>query len=164
MRQLVLIAAAVAAMRCFGIAASQAWVEQYVSNYVARTAAEIQAGTTVVSTNGSTVVTANAGRPGEMRLVIQDFTDAAMIATNCTTAAEARGVTNGCVFVWNGTGAYLNPNGTITATPTNLVYSGVGSMSTNGVERFAGWFDAYGGLIQADTSFSITNGMAEVAR
>lgn len=164
MRDLMLVAAAVAAMRCFGIAASQAWVEQYVSNYVARTAAEIQAGTTVVSTNGSTVVTANAGRPGEMRLVIQDFTDAAMIATNCTAAAEARGVTNGCVFVWNGTGAYLNPNGTITATPTNLVYSGVGSMSTNGVERFAGWFDAYGGLIQADTSFSITNGMAEVAR
>ncbi len=164
MRDLMLVAAAVAAMRCFGIAASQAWVEQYVSNYVARTAAEIQAGTTVVSTNGSTVVTANAGRPGEMRLVIQDFTDAAMIATNCTAAAEARGVTNGCVFVWNGAGAYLNPNGTITATPTNLVYSGVGSMSTNGVERFAGWFDAYGGLIQADTSFSITNGMAEVAR
>lgn len=164
MRDLMLVAAAVAAMRCFGIAASQAWVEQYVSNYVARTAAEIQAGTTVVSTNGSTVVTANAGRPGEMRLVIQDFTDAAMIATNCTAAAEARGVTNGCVFVWNGAGAYLNPNGTITATPTNLVYSGVGSMSTNGVERFAGWFDAYGGLIQADASFSITNGMAEVAR
>lgn len=164
MRDLMLVAAAVAAMRCFGIAASQAWVEQYVSNYVARTAAEIQAGTTVVSTNGSTVVTANAGRPGEMRLVIQDFTDAAMIATNCTAAAEARGVTNGCVFVWNGAGAYLNLNGTITATPTNLVYSGVGSMSTNGVERFAGWFDAYGGLIQADTSFSITNGMAEVAR
>lgn len=164
MRQLIVIAAVAAAMRCFGIAASQAWVENYVSNYVAKTAAEVQAGTTVVTSNGSMVVTANAGRPNEMRLVVQAFTDAAMIATNCTAAAEARGVTNGCVFVWNGAGAYLNPNGTITATPTNLVYSGVGSMSTNGVERFAGWFDAYGGLIQADTSFSITNGMAEVAR
>lgn len=164
MRKLITVAAAAAAMRCFGIAASQAWVENFVSNYVARTAAEIQAGTTVVSTNGSMVVTANAGRTGEMRLVIQDFTDAAMIATNCTAAAEARGVTNGCVFVWNGAGAYLNPNGTITATATNLVYSGVGSVATNGVERFTGWFDSYGGLIQADISFSITNGMAEVTR
>lgn len=162
MRNLILIAATVAAMRCFGIAASQAWVANYVSNYVARTAAEVQAGTTVAQTNGSTVITANGGTTNEMRLVVQDFADAALLATNCTVAAMAQGVTNGCTFVWNGAGVYINPHGTITATPTNLVFSGVSSVSTNGVERFAGWFDVVGALIQADTSFAITNGMTEV--
>lgn len=164
MRHLILIAAAVAAIRCFGIAASQAWVAEYVSNYVERAAATVQAGTTVVSSNGCTIVTANGGTSNEVRLVVQDFSDAAMVATNCAASAEARGITNGCVFVWNGAGAYVNPLGVISCTPTNLVYSGVGSVATNGVERFAGWFDAYGGLIQPDTSFAITNGMEEVGR
>lgn len=146
------------------IAASQAWVAHYVSNYVARTAAEVQAGTTVVPTNGCTVVTANGGTDDEMRLVVQDFADAALLSTNCTLTATAQGITNGCMFVWNGAGAYINPHGTITATPTNLVFSGVSSVSTNGLERFAGWFDVFGAKIQADTSFVITNGMTEVHR
>ena len=162
MKQLILIAAAVAAMRCFGIAASQAWVENYVSNYVAAAAASVQAGTTAVQTNGCTVITANPGAEGEMRLVVQDATDAALEATNCMGSATAQGITNGCTFVWNGAGLYINPHGAIMATPTNLVFSGVSAVSTNGLERFAGWFDAYGVLIQADTSFAITNGMTEV--
>ena len=164
MRHLIMIAVAVAAIRCFGIAASQAWVAEYVSNYVERAAATVQAGTTVVSSNGCTIVTANGGTSNEVRLVVQDSSDAAMVATNCAASAEARGITNGCVFVWNGAGAYVNPLGVISCTPTNLVYSGVGSVATNGVERFAGWFDAYGGLIQPDTSFAITNGTEEVGR
>ena len=163
MKQLVMIAAAVAAVECFGIAASQAWVENYVSNYVARTAAEVQAGTTVVTTNGVTVIEAGSGR-NAVRLIMEDSTDAALLATNCTATATAQGITNGCTFVWNGAGAYVNPHGTIAATPTNLVFSGVASVSTNGVERFAGWFDAYGALIQPHTSLSITNGMTEVTQ
>lgn len=161
MKQLILMAAAVAAMRCFGIAASQAWVAEYVSNYVSRVSAEVQAGTTVTYSNGCTVVTANAGSTNEMRLVVQDFSDAALIATNCSVLAESHGVTNGCTFVWNGAGEYVNPNGTVYSTPTNLVHSGVCSFSTNGVERFTGLFDATFALIQPGTSFSITNGMTE---
>ena len=164
MRNLILVFAAVAALRCFGIAASQAWVANYVSNYVAQSYASVQAGTTVAQTNGCTVITANPGADGEMRLVVQDFADAAMLATNCTGAATAQGITNGCTFVWNGAGAYINPHGTIAATPTNLVFSGVSSVFTNGMERFAGWFDAYGALIQPHTSLSITNGMTEVTQ
>lgn len=165
MRGIALVAvAALCAARCFGIAASQAWVAAYVSNYVAGSAAEVQAGTTVVSSNGSKVVAVNAGRPDGMRLVIQDFADAALCATNCTAASETRGITNGCLFVWNGTGSYVNPCGTVVATSTNLVWEGVGSVATNGVERFAGWFDAYGALVQPDTSLAITNGMTEVQR
>ena len=164
-RLLVLCAlAALAAPRAFGIAASQAWVAAYVSNYVAGSAASVQAGTTVVRTNGCTVITANPGAGGEMRLVLQDFADAALVATNCTVAAAARWVTNGCLFVWDGAGAYIGPNGTVTATPTNLVFSGVSSAYTNGVERFAGWFDAFGVKIQADASLAVTNGMKEVAQ
>lgn len=165
MKRLVIILTAklcLASHPVFGIAASQAWVENYVSNYVARTAAEVQAGTVTVRTNGSMVVTANPGRANEMRLVVPDFTDAAMIVTNCTSASEAQGITNGTVFVWNGAGEYINPLGVISCTSTNLVYSGVGSTTIDGFERFVGWFDAYGGLIQADTSFAITNGMTEV--
>lgn len=167
MRRLAIVLTAklcLASRLAFGIAASQAWVENYVSNYAARTAAEVQAGTVTVRTNGSMVVTANPGGANEMRLVIQDFSDAAMVATNCTASAIAQGVTNGCVFVWNGAGAYVNPLGAISCTATNMVFEGVGSVATNGVERFAGWFDAYGGLIQPDTSFAITNGMEEVGR
>ena len=161
MKNIIMITVAVAAMRCFGIAASQAWVEQYVSNYVARSAAEVQAGTTVVSSNGVTIISAGEGA-GRVRLEIEELTDAALLATNCAASAEARGITNGCMFVWNGAGAYVNPLGVISCTPTNLVFSGVASVSTNGVERFAGWFDAYGVLIQPHTSLSITNGMVEV--
>ena len=163
MRNLILVFAAVAAMRCFGIAASQAWVEQYVSNYVARSAAEVQAGTTVASSNGVTTIDAGEGA-GRVRLEIEELTDAAMLATNCTVAATAQGITNGCMFVWNGAGAYVNPLGVISCTSSNLVYSGVGSVATNGMERFAGWFDAYGVLIQPHTSLSITNGMTEVTQ
>ncbi len=156
--------AALAAPCAFGIAASQSWVTNYVSNYVASVAASVQAGTTVAQTNGCTVITANLGADSEMRLVLQDFADAALLATNCTATATARGITNGCTFVWDGAGAYTNPHGTITATPTNLVFSGVSSASTNGVERFVGWFDAFGVKIQAATSFAITNGMVEVTQ
>ena len=162
MKQLILIAAAVAAIRCFGIAASQAWVAEYVSNYVGRASASVQAGTTVSVSNGCTVVTANAGSTNEMRLVVQDFSDAAMVATNCLAQAVSAGVTNGCTFVWNGAGAYVNPLGVISCTSTNLVWDGVGSVATNGLLRFEGWFDATGVLIQPSASLAITNGM-EVA-
>ena len=164
MRHLVMIAAAVAAMRCFGIAASQAWVADYVSNYVARTSAEVRAGTTVAVSNGCTVVTANAGSTNEMRLVVQDFSDAALLATNCLAQAVSAGVTNGCTFVWNGAGAYVNPLGAISCTSTNLVWDGVASFPTNGVERFEGWFDVTGARLQPDASFAITNGMMEVTQ
>ena len=164
MKKVLFLFAAMCAAQCFGIAASQAWVANYVSNYVARTTAEVQAKTTVTSSNGCTVVTANGGTDDEMRLVVQDFADAAMLATNCTLTATAQGITNGCTFVWNGAGAYINPHGAISCTKTNLVFSGVSSVSTNGLERFAGWFDAYGVLIQPHTSLAITNGMGEVAK
>ena len=162
MKRIVILAfAAMCAANCFGIAASQAWVEQYVSNYVERAAATVQAGTVVASTNGSTTVTASTGTGSEMRLVVQDFSDAALLATNCTASANAHGVTNGCLFVWNGAGAYINPAGTVSCTSSNLVWEGVGSIRTNGVDRFSGWFDVLGALIQPDTSLSITNGMME---
>ena len=161
MKQLILIAAAVAARRCFGIAASQAWVSNYVAQAISSSRAEREATATVTTTGGVTVIETGSGR-GAVRLVIEDATDAAMVATNCAAQAVSAGVTNGCVFVWNGAGAYVNPLGVISCTPTNLVYSGVASFPTNGVDRFEGWFDVQGILIQPDTSFAITNGM-EVA-
>ena len=159
MRNLILVFAAVAAMRCFGIAASQAWVSNYVAQAISGSKAEVMANVDVADTNGVVRIVS-----GDVTLTYEEATDAAMLATNCTAAAIAQGVTNGCTFVWNGAGAYVNPHGTIAATPTNLVFSGIASVSTNGVERFAGWFDAYGALIQPHTSLSITNGMTEVTQ
>ena len=154
-------AAAFAAFAAFGIAASQAWVTNYVAKAIASSAAQIETTGTVVSTNGVTVYEVTSAS-GWMRLVVEDATDAALRATNCTASAVAGGVTNGTLFVWNGAGAYVNPSGTVSCTATNLVYSGVGSVRTNGVERFAGLFDAVGVLIQPSTSLSTTNGITEV--
>lgn len=155
-------AAAFTPLSVLAIAASQAWVANYVSNYVAGVAASVQAGTTVATSNNCTVVTANGGTTNEVRLVIENATDAALRATNCTVSAVSRGVTNGCTFVWNGAGAYINPHGTITATRTNFVYSGVASVRTNGVDRFAGWFDCFGVRLQPSVSYAITNSISEV--
>lgn len=165
MRKLLILAAVAAALlprQVFAIAASQAWVAQYVSNYVAQTEAAVKAGVTTAASNNCTYITANAGTTNEVRLVIEDATDAALCATNCTGAAVAQGITNGLYFVWNGAGSYVNPAGTIAATRTNFVFRGVSSVRTNGVDRFAGWFDAYGAMIQPSVSLSITNATQEV--
>ena len=165
MKQLITIALCAAALLAATAEdvkiATRDWVTNYVAQSISASRAEMEASTTVTTTNGVTVIEAGSGR-NAVRLVYQNPTDAALLATNCTATAIAQGVTNGCMFVWNGAGAYINPNGTITATPTNLVFSGVGSVATNGVERFAGWFDAAGVLIQPNTSFSVTNGITEV--
>jgi hypothetical protein len=141
--------------------ATREWVTNYVARSIEASRAELAASATVTTSNGFTVVEAGSGQSA-VRLVYQNPADAALEATNCTAAAQAQGVTNGCVFVWNGAGAYINPRGVVSCTATNLVYSGVASVHTNGVERFAGLFDARGVLIQPQTSFAITNGMTEV--
>lgn len=164
MRKCLILAVCAAALlprSVLGIAASQAWVSNYVAQAISSSRAELTANATVTTSNGFTVVEAGSGQTA-VRLVYQNPADAALEATNCTAAAQAQGVTNGCLFVWNDAGAYINPHGVISCTQTNLVFSGVSSISTNGVERFAGWFDAAGVLIQPNTSFAITNGMAEV--
>lgn len=160
---LVACAAFLAAHSAFAIAASQAWVTNYVAQALATSRAELESTATVTSSNGVTEISVGSGLKS-MRLVYENPTDAALKATNCTAAAIQQGVTNGTLFVWNGMGAYINPLGVVSCTSTNIVFSGVGSVATNGFERFAGWFDAYGVLIQPHTSLAITNGMTEVIR
>jgi hypothetical protein len=152
-------AAACFALTAFGIAASQAWVTNYVAQAIATSRAELQATATVTATNGTRVVSA-----GAVRLVVEDCTDAALLATNCTGSAVSRGVTNGVLFVWNGAGAYVNPCGVVSCTASNMVYSGVASVYTNGLVRFAGFFDAEPVLVQPHVSHSVTNGMMEVSQ
>lgn len=141
--------------------ATRDWVTNYVAQAISSSRSELEATATVTATGGVTVIEVGDGQ-NVMRLMYEDSTDAALRATNCTAAAATAGVTNGCTFVWNGAGAYINPAGAVTATPSNLVYSGVSSVRTNGVERFAGLFDAYGVLIQPRTSYAITNAIEEV--
>ncbi len=152
--------ASLAAHGAFGIAASQAWVENFVSNYVANSAAEVQIGTTTSMADGITTITTPTG--GTM--TVEPSSDAALRATNCTATAVAASVTNGTLFVWNGAGAYVSPAGNVTATATNLLWRAVGSVASDGLERFAGWFDVKGVRIQPSTSFAITNAIQEVAQ
>lgn len=162
-KTIICMLAAIAVSSAFGIAASQAWVSNYVAQAISRSAGEMQATATVTATNGVTVFVVGNDSV-RTRLVVEDSSDAALLATNCMTQAVSAGVTNGCTFVWNGAGAYVNPLGVISCTPTNLVWGNVGSVATNGVERFEGWFDVRGVLIQPHTSHAITNGMMEVTR
>lgn len=165
MKKLLIVLAAVLGVvdHAFGIAASQAWVTNYVAQAIATSRAELETTATVTATGGVRSIETGKGT-GIVRLVIEDASDAALKATNCTVAATSRGITNGLLFVWNAAGSYVNPRGTIACTASNMVYSGVSSVRTNGLERFAGWFDAYGVLIQPRTSFAVTNGMMEVSQ
>jgi len=166
MRKWLMLSLCVAALlpqTVLAIAASQAWVSNYVAQAISASRAELRANTTVTSTNGVTVIESGSGGTS-VRLVIEEASDIALKATNCTATAIAQGVTNGCTFVWNGAGAYINPLGVISCTSSNFVFSGIGSFPTNGVDRFAGLFDAYGVRIQPHTSLAITNGMTGVAQ
>lgn len=164
--------AAVLPHSVFAIAASQAWVADYVGDYVGNyvsnffvhAAATSVGGTTVADFDDTLHFTVNSGTDDELVLEIQKFTDAALVATNCTALAEADGVVDGTCFVWNGAGEYVNPAcESIFATSSNLVFRSVASVPTNGVERFEGWFDAVGVLLQRDRSFAITNIVEEVS-
>lgn len=155
--------AACLAMSAFAIAASQAWVTNYVAQAIASSRASIEATATVTKSNGITEYVLNTGS-GQVRMTMEDATDAALIATNCTLAAQFWGVTNGCTFVWNGAGAYINPHGRVACTATNMVYRGVASTYSDGVLHFEEYFDAAAVLIQPSVSHSITNGMVEVAQ
>lgn len=161
MRKILILAAIAAALlprQVFAIAASQAWVKDYVTNYVAQTTARVE------TTTSNGVTTVRSGSESKfVELEYEEPTDRALLAANCTSAAVSQGVTNGTLFVWNGAGAYVNPAGNVTATETCLVFDGVESVHVYGYERFEGLFDAKGVLIQPVTSYAVTNGM-EVVR
>ncbi len=117
--------AALCAARCFGIAASQAWVISYVAG--------LNGGT-----NG--VISVDAGNGRTITATYELFTEPALMVTNSANAA----VTNGMLFAWNGSGAYVNAPAakTVTATATNLVFGAAQSAVVGGVDTFA---DAPGG-------------------
>lgn len=126
MRQIAFSAAmALCVARCFGIAASQAWVVKYVAG--------LNGGT-----NG--VFSADAGNGRTLTATYELFTEPALMVTNSANAA----VTNGMLFAWNGSGKYVNAPAAkeIAATATNLVYGAAQSAVVGGIDTFA---DAAGG-------------------
>lgn len=161
MKRLLFVLAALAAVRCFGVAASQAWVTNYVAQAIAGSKSELEAQVSVTNVGGVTTLSTGTGR-NLVRIVLENATDAALQATNCSAFAMTRGITNGFLFVWDGRGRYISWRGDIVCTPTNFTHFGVQSFPTNGVDRFPGWFDVGGVLIQPSASFSLTNGIPEV--
>ena len=103
MKRLLLVLAALAAVRCFGVAASQAWVTNYVAQAIAGSKSELEAQVSVTNVGGVTTLSTGTGR-NLVRIVLENATDAALQATNCSAFAMTRGITNGFLFVWNGRG------------------------------------------------------------
>lgn len=69
----------------------------------------------------------------------------ALVATNSVHST----ITNGVVFAYVDAGRYTNGvvGAGIQATPTNLVWNGVGSSVVNGIDTFANGFGVFGTLI-----------------
>ncbi len=134
-------------------AASQAWVENFVTNYVANSVGQLSASVKTETANGVTTFSL-----GDGRLVMEEATDAALKVVRTSSA-----VTNGTVFVWNGGGKYFSHAGTIESTRTNLVYNGIGSTYSNGEISFAGALVVKPVLLQPSVSAAATNNL-EVVR
>lgn len=128
-------------------AASQAWVENYVSNTIEKSVAQLIATAKTTKNNNTTAI-----QIGEGLFEMEDPSDAALKVVESSSS-----VTNGTLFVWNGAGQYINPAGTIQSTSTNLVYQGVSSTYENGILVFAGHFNVDCVLIQPSVSYSVTN-------
>lgn len=159
MKKSIALAAVAACVAAFAEPApSRAWVRNFVSNFVQKSSATIQAEQTEVNTNGCTVITTGSGED-QVVLTIEDATVRALKASAVTSAAVSRGVTNDMRFVWSGGGSWLNPSATITSTATNFVFDGVGSAVIDGVDTFPGLFSVTGVMIQPSVALSITNGM-----
>lgn len=137
--------------------ATREWVQNYVTGYM------MAVTNAVTVREGNTVKYAVSDGDESLVVTIEDFTDAALLATNATESAVSAGVTNGTLFVWDGGRRYLNPVGVIEATTTNMTYNGVGSTVAGEFLRFDGLFDVEAVVIQASQSLSVTNGM-EVAK
>lgn len=118
MRQFVLVGVAVAAMGCFGIAASQAWVSNYVAGSVAELRRRVAA-----QTSGGVYSSELAVDGGTVSNVVEEATVAALVARDATPLAAPLGVTNGMLFAWSGAdAAYVNGPLRIAATKTNLTF------------------------------------------
>ncbi len=144
---IILAAAALALPRAArAVGASQQWVRDYVRTNMANAAsiADETRYSYAVKDGVMTVSASNSEDVVTLRGEIPDLE--ALGVTNCTAAATARGVTNGTLFAWVGGGVYTNATlgEAVLCTATNLVYGGVASVATNGVDRIEGWFECYG--------------------
>lgn len=120
MRRVLLAAfAAACAARCFGVAASQAWV----TNYVANSVAELQRRISAQTSGGVYSSTLGVDGGGVFSNVVEEATVGALVVRDATTLAAPLGVTNGMLFAWvEERAAYANGPLRIDATRTNLTF------------------------------------------
>lgn len=112
--------AMLAARSMAGIGATEAWVANYVSNYVAQTASELAAKTTIADSNGWYVAEVNGY---EVRA--EKPTERALVCTDATPASAACGITNGVVLAET-TNGWRNASLLIPATSTNMWFEANG--------------------------------------
>lgn len=138
MKRLLMILAAVAAFNLpAGTGATTNWVAHFVREYVGQalsnSTASIAANANVVTSNGTTTTTFQAGGY-EIGLMFETADQPALVAQECYAAAIADGVTNGYMWAWSDQGSrYINVAGQpIIPTATNFTYKGVGSVEIGG--------------------------------
>lgn len=146
---IIILAAAAFAPLCaaYGVGASQQWVRDYVRTNAADAATASASETLYSYAVKDGVMTVTASNAVDMVTLSGEVPDnAALGVTNCTAAAVSKGVTNGTLFAWIGGGVYTNAvlGDAVACTATNLVYRGVPSVVTNGIDRIDGCFDCYG--------------------
>ena len=117
------IMAIMAALAVYAQAASPAATQAWVTNYVSKTVTELARKAVIEAVNGSTTLSVSVDGGGVVSNVLEDATIGGLYVTGAQPSAISAGVTNGMVFAWNGTNAYMNGSHIITATPTNLTYS-----------------------------------------
>ena len=119
----IVILAVVAALAVYAQAASPAATQAWVTNYVSKTVTELARKAVIEVANGSANLSVAVDGGGVVSNVLEDATIGGMYIADAQQSAVSAGVTNGMVFAWNGTNAYVNGSHTISATPTNLTYS-----------------------------------------
>lgn len=117
--------AGLAAASASGIAASQAWVREYVAGLTG-------------GTNDTVTVLSEDGRA--VTLAYEPYSEAGLMATNSANAAVA----DGTLFAWDGAGRYVNAKAglAVVATATNFVFGAAQSSVVGGIDVFS---DADGG-------------------
>ncbi len=96
-------------------AATEAWVEQYVSNQLSAVTQKRENGVTTLS------ITENGSR---ITATIEDPTVMALVLDECAEILKLSGVTNGITFAYVDNGLYRAGANNIQATSTNLVLNG----------------------------------------
>lgn len=140
-----LVLSACATLFAASPAATQEWVRNYVASNVTSGATAAKY-TKTLDEHGNATIVGTQADGGEIRITGQVNDKLAIVVSNVTATAEGMGVTNGMLFAWNGSGVFMNgPAGlSISAVDHRIVFAGIPSVVSGGIDLIPGMFFVYG--------------------